>query len=68
MPGTIVKRNKLHHVTIAPDQQVSGNPEIDNFAKIGMRVGIETIGKKIADMCTAELTGRQADIMDHQQR
>ncbi len=68
MPGAIVKRNKLHHVTIASDQQMSGNPEIDNFAKIGMRVGIETIGKKIADMRTAELTGRQADIMDHQQR
>jgi len=68
MPGAIVKRNKLHHVTIASDQQMSGNPEIDNFAKIGMRVGIETIGKKIADMRTAELTGRQADIVDHQQR
>lgn len=68
MPGAIVKRNKLHHVTITSDQQMSGNPEIDNFAKIGMRVGIETIGKKIADMRTAELTGRQADIVDHQQR
>lgn len=68
MPGTIAKRNELHHVTIAPDQQVSGDPEIDNFTKIGMSVGIETIGKKIADVRPAELTGRQTDIVNHQQR
>jgi len=67
MPGTIVKRYKLHHVTIAPDQQVGGDPEIDNFAKIGMSVGIQAIGKKIADVRPAKFTGRQADIVDHQQ-
>ena len=67
MPGTIVKRNELHHVTIAPDQQVRGDPEIGNLTKIGVGVGIQAIGKKVADVRPAELTGRQADIVDHQQ-
>ena len=49
VPGAFRKRYILHQFTIAPDQQMAGNPAIGYFGKISMRSRIQPVTEKIVN-------------------
>src|ERR1019366_3782404 len=67
MPGPITGRHKLRQRAIARDQKMGGNPQRAQLVEIWMRIIVELIAKQVSDKVTAKLSGRQADIVDHQE-
>ncbi len=68
MPGPAVERHKLGHPAVTLNQQMRGDFQPLDLFKERVPVRIQTIGKQFGNMTTAELPGRQADIVNHQQR
>jgi hypothetical protein len=67
MPGPLIKTGKLGDFTMTINQQMRGDFEMTDLRKIRIRLGIQTISKKVANIITAELIRRQTNIVDHQQ-
>lgn len=67
MPRTIQARNELDQMTIAPDEEVRGNPAVGNGGEVGMRRRVEAVGEEIGHGCSAKLARWQADGMDDEQ-
>ena len=67
MPGAPMKGHVLHHLAIAPDQQMGRDAQRVDFAEIGMGRRIQRVGEQAIDVVTAELARWQADAVDDQQ-
>lgn len=64
MPGPLEKRDILHHFTIAPDQDMGGDPEPLDLGEEGMPLRRQGIGEQPVDPGSPELPRRQADGVD----
>lgn len=63
MPGALAEWHVLHDGPGSPDQQMTGNLECRDLAKIGMRIRIELIGEQVINPRTTELARRQRNIV-----
>jgi hypothetical protein len=68
MPGTLIKRNILNDFTVTTNQAMSGDAQMNDPGKKRMSVRIQRTGKQRIDPRSAKFAGRQADIVDHEQR
>lgn len=67
MPGPGCKRNKLNRGPVARDHHMSRNPEVGERLEIRMSTRIQDIQEQVLDEGAAELAGREADRVDHDQ-
>ncbi len=67
MPCPLLKGDKLHQLTIAPDQAVSRNLQPGNASKVGMSRSIKMPKEEIVNPVTTKLARWQTDAVDHQQ-
>jgi len=68
VPGTPLDSDELHQLAVAPDEEMRGDLEPRDLAEVGMRRRVEPVGEQALDGIAAELAGRQADRVDHEQR
>lgn len=68
MPCALVEGHILHDLPVAADQTVRRHPQLMDLGEIGVLRGIERAGKQLVDIGAAEFAGRQADVVDDQQR
>ncbi len=68
VPGAAVKGHELGHATVTLDQQMRRHLQPLDLFKERMPARIQPVGKQFGDMTAAKLPGRQADIVNHQQR
>lgn len=67
MPGALSARNKLNNLTVTAYQKVRRNLYTLQPGVIGMRAGIQLVGKELRDTRPAKLIRGQADIVYDQQ-
>lgn len=67
MPGAIEGRDKLRHAAIPADEKMRRYPHAAQLIKIRMGIAVQCVGEQGLYMTAAELTGRKADVVDHQQ-
>ena len=60
--------DELDQLTVASDEEVSGYFKRVDLRVIWVLVRVQLIGEQINDAVAAELTRRQADVVDHNQR
>lgn len=65
MPGTTLERHVLGHSPRAIDTGMCGHPQPRNRCKKSMGRGRQIATKKLVDAGTTELSGRQADAVNH---
>src|SRR5690606_23346824 len=68
MPRTLITGNELADRTIALNKKVRGHLHAGDAGEIRVFVSVQAILKKLLHLARTELPGRQADVMDHQQR
>ena len=68
VPGAVQARDELRHPTVTLDQKVRGHPQVGNPLEIGMLTDIETVLEEGLHLARGKLRGRQADVVDDQQR
>ena len=68
MPGAAVKGHELGHATVTLDQQMRRHLQPVDLFKERVPARFQPVGKQFGDMTAAKLPGRQADIVNHQQR
>lgn len=66
VPGAFVAGHKLQEFASAANQKVRGDAQLSDLGIIGMRLGVQPIGKKLDDRRAAKFPRRKADVMnDH---
>jgi hypothetical protein len=68
MPGAPVATDELDDPAVAPDIKMGRNLQFRNCRKKGIDRSIQPVQEKILDPIAAELVGRQADVVDDNQR
>lgn len=68
MPGAVVTGDELGDGAVAFDEEMRGNRQVADLLEIGMFVRVQAILEERLDLAGAELSRRQADIVDDQQR
>ncbi len=68
MPRALVEGHILHDLPIAADQAVRRHSQLMDLGEIRVLRGIERAGEQLVDIGATEFAGRQADVMDDQQR
>jgi hypothetical protein len=66
MPGTLVKGHVLHDLTIAADQQMTGDLLFMDIPEVFMRLRVKLVGKQVVDPWPAKFPWRQTDAMNHE--
>lgn len=67
MPSPHFRRNKLDKFAIAANKVVRGYPELVDFPKKRVAVGIQSIGKETLNSIAAKAVGRKANSMHYYQ-
>ena len=67
MPGFTIEWHILSDFAVSIDQQVRRHTQLGDFGKKRMDRGIQAITEQVVHKIAAELTRRQADIVDYQQ-
>jgi len=67
VPRTLGARDELDQLAVATDEEMSGNLRAGNGREVRMGRGIEPVGEEIDNTVPAELTRRQADVMNDEE-
>ncbi len=67
VPGAHMKRHKLRHLSRPLNQKMSRHMHLAQLFKIRMEGAIELVAEECTDIAATIITGRQADVMQHQQ-
>lgn len=68
MPGAQRKRDILHQLPIAANKAVGRHAQVMDISKIGVNGRVKASHKQVINPGATKLTGRQADVVNHQQR
>jgi hypothetical protein len=67
MPRAPCAGYELNQFAVAPYQEMCGNSDGGDFAKIGVPVRIKLVREEIENARSTEFARRQTDVMDYQQ-
>ncbi|OQV65345.1 hypothetical protein AK51_21935 [Serratia nematodiphila DZ0503SBS1] len=68
MPGALVEGHILHDLSAAANQAMRRHSQLMDIGEIRVLRRVERAGEQLVDIGAAELAGRQADVVDDQQR